>query len=141
MPCAFSASSLQQMGLSISLSYPLPQSVGFDLKFFEQALSENTALVSVMQVNNETGVMLPTKAIAEHVQVYRGNGIWPRMHVDAAQALAYVEELATDYADLITYSGYKVGAVPGSAALVVKDRDHLMPLIRRRPGAGTAKWY
>lgn len=94
---------------------------GMDLKELEAAIDQDTALVSVMQVSNEIGTLLPVAKIGRIINDHREEHVWPRFHVDASQALAYVPELATAHADLVTYSGYKVGAVTGSACLVVKD--------------------
>lgn len=104
---------------------PVDKEKGVDLGALEVALDSRTTLVSVMHVNNETGTVLPIARISRLIADYRDGGEWPRLHVDAAQALAYVEELATAHADLVTYSGYKVGSVAGVAALVVKNRDLL----------------
>lgn len=98
---------------------------GLDIKELEALINDQTALVSVMQVSNETGTLLPIAKIARMIASHRDDHMWPRFHVDAAQALAYVPELATEHADLVTYSGYKVGGVAGAACLVVKNRGIL----------------
>ena len=104
---------------------PVDREKGVDLNALEVVLDSRTALVSVMHVNNEMGTLLPIARISRLINDYRDGGEWPRFHVDAAQALAYVDELATTHADLVTYSGYKVGSVAGVASLVVKNRDLL----------------
>lgn len=119
------AERLAEAGAIELVVLPVDAGRGLDLKELEAHLGDATALVSVMQVSNETGTLLPVARIARLIADYRDGGHWPRFHVDAAQALAYVPELATAHADLITYSGYKVGGTAGSACLVVKDADLL----------------
>ncbi len=108
---------------------PVDAEKGIDLKAIESVLGSRTALISVMHVSNETGTVLPIERVARLVKDYRDDGVWPRLHSDAAQALAYVEELATSHADLVTYSGYKVGSVAGVAALVVRGQDHIEGMV------------
>lgn len=108
---------------------PVDREKGMDLKELEASVTQETALLSVMQVSNETGTLLPVSRIARMLASHRDGHAWPKLHVDASQALAYVPELATSYADLVTYSGYKVGGVAGSACLVVKDRKAMEPVI------------
>ncbi len=119
------AERLAEAGAIELVVIPVDQERGLDLKELEAHLGDDAALVSVMHASNETGTLLPIARVARLVADYRDGDAWPRFHVDAAQALAYVPELATAHADLVTYSGYKVGGVAGSACLVVKDRSLL----------------
>lgn len=102
---------------------------GLDIKELESLLTQRTALVSIMHVSNETGVTLPIARTGRMIAQHRDGAPWPRFHVDAAQAPAFVEELATEHADLVTYSGYKLGAVAGCAALVIKDASLIRGMI------------
>ncbi|MDO4777002.1 MAG: cysteine desulfurase family protein [Cardiobacteriaceae bacterium] len=88
-----------------------------DLAVFEEALAAKPpTLVSVMAVNNETGVVQPLRAIADLVHRYGG-----KFHVDAAQALGKiaVDVRAWD-ADMVSFSGHKVYAPQGIGALFVR---------------------
>lgn len=94
-----------------------------DLEALERALAAApTALVSVMGVNNETGVVQPIAAV--HA-LARAHGA--RLHVDAVQ-LAGRLPLPLD-ADLLTLSGHKLGAPKGVGVLATRAGIPLAPLI------------
>lgn len=83
----------------------------------------DTLLVSVMHVNNETGVVQPIDVIAQ--QVAKTNAYF---HTDAAQSFGkLVPELANIKYDFLSISGHKVYGPQGIGALVIKSRG------RRRP--------
>lgn len=79
-------------------------------------LREDTALVSIMYANNETGVIFPMKEIAEIVKGARDGNII--LHVDAVQA---VGKVPLDFSrlpfDLVAVSGHKFHAPKGIGAL------------------------
>jgi cysteine desulfurase len=101
------------------------------------ALRPETVLVSVMHVNNETGVVQPVARIGA---LARDLGV--TFHVDGVQALGKVEvNLAALPADLYSLSGHKVNAPKGLGALFVRRRTKLAPVLHgghherdRRPG-------
>lgn len=93
------------------------------------ALRPDTLLVSVMHVNNETGVVQPIREIAE---AHAGHTAF--FHTDAAQGFGKdLEALRDPRIDMISVSGHKVFAPKGIGALIVRrrgyDRVPLKPLV------------
>jgi cysteine desulfurase len=85
-----------------------------------QALRPDTLLVSVMGVNNETGVIQPVDEIAAELADHEAY-----FHVDGAQAFGKViEPLRNRRIDLISISGHKVYAPKGIGALVIRRRGY-----------------
>lgn len=88
-----------------------------------EAVREDTLLVSVMHVNNETGVVQPIADIAERLR--RRSAFF---HVDAAQGFAKdLDALRHPRIDLISVSGHKIHAPKGVGALVTRRRDGVRP--------------
>ena len=91
------------------------------------ALREDTALVSMMQVNNETGVILP---VAECVKAVKAADPAVLFHCDAVQGFLKTRQPPVRLgADLISVSGHKVGAPKGIGALYIKKGLRLSPLL------------
>lgn len=91
------------------------------------ALRPDTALVSMMLVNNETGAVLP---VADCVKAVKAFDPAILFHCDAVQGFLKVETpLARLDADLVAISGHKIGAPKGIGALYVKKGVALRPML------------
>jgi len=87
------------------------------------ALRADTLLVSVMQVNNETGIIQPVAAIAEALADHEAY-----LHVDAAQGFGKeLDELRNERIDMISVSGHKLYAPKGVGALLMRRRGYRRP--------------
>ena len=87
------------------------------------AVRPGTLLVSVMQVNNETGVQQPVRAIADRL-----GGSQAFLHVDAAQGFGKaLAALRHRRVDLISVSGHKICGPKGVGALLARHRDGVRP--------------
>ncbi len=121
-----SAEKLEHMGYTVS--YIGTDSTGrIDMEEFKDALRDDTVLVSVMLVNNETGAVNDIAAISRELRKKKSQAI---LHTDAVQAFCKIPFTAKSLgADLITLSSHKIHGPKGCGALYIKKGMRFPPII------------
>jgi len=123
-PCRF----LAQLGAKITC-LPVDTSGRINANDLRQAITTDTALISIMHANNEVGTIQP---IEDCAQIARKHGI--PFHTDAAQSVGKVatkvDQLGVDF---LSVAGHKLYAPKGIGALYIREGTALEPLIH---GAG-----
>lgn len=91
----------------------------------EHSLTDETAIVSLMWANNETGVLFPAREVAD---LCKSRGVL--FHCDAVQAAGKLPiDLKTVMADYLSLTGHKINAPKGIGALFVRRKAPFVPLI------------
>ncbi|MBL8862286.1 MAG: cysteine desulfurase [Planctomycetes bacterium] len=115
---------LERRGVTVTRVAPAA-SGAVDPAAIERALRPDTALVSVMLANNETGVLQPVREIA---RATRGRGI--PLHVDAVAALGKVPiDVRELGCDLLSIAAHKLYAPKGAGLLWIRTGLAVEPLI------------
>lgn len=96
-----------------------------DLRLYEESLTDDTAIVSVMWANNETGVIFP---VVEMAEIARSRGIL--FHTDGVQAIGKVPiDLSEVPVDFLSLSGHKLHAPKGVGVLYVRRGTPFVPFM------------
>jgi len=104
---------------------PVDRKGRLDLDFLMDSLDDDTALVSIMWANNESGVIFPIDEISRMV---REKGI--PFHTDAVQAAGKVPiDLSSSKIDMLSLSGHKIHAPKGIGALYVRKGVKFSPFL------------
>ncbi|MBW2622901.1 MAG: aminotransferase class V-fold PLP-dependent enzyme, partial [Deltaproteobacteria bacterium] len=96
-----------------------------DVDKIREAITHETAIISVMWANNETGVIFPIEEIAE---LAASRGVV--FHTDAVQAVGKIPiDLKKTQVDLLSLSGHKLHAPKGIGVLYVRKGTKFKPFI------------
>ena len=97
----------------------------FDMESFKKLIDDNTALVSVMWANSETGTIFPVKEIA---QIAHAHGAL--FHTDGVQALGkIITDVKETDVDLMSFSSHKINGPKGMGGLYIKTGTRFLPFM------------
>jgi cysteine desulfurase len=122
---------------SVSVHYVDVDAEGvIDLDDLRNALSDDTALVSVMAVNNETGVRQPLDGVSSVVHSLPGAKV---THTDAVAAAPWLDlSVVTASIDMVSICAHKLGGPVNSGALIVRDDVAYEAMV---PGGGQERGH
>ena len=115
---------LRKMGFDVTF-LPVESDGSLDLHLLEKSIRPDTAIVSIMWANNETGVMFPIEEIAA---ICRSKGVL--CHTDAVQVPGKVKiDVKQLGVDFLSLSAHKLHAPKGIGLLYVKRRTKYQPYV------------
>jgi len=104
---------------------PVDKEGRLDMYRYKDSLTPDTAIVSLMWANNETGVIFP---VEEAAQMARDRGIL--FHTDAVQAVGKIPiDLQNSAIDMLSISGHKLHAPKGIGALYIRKGTKFSPFL------------
>lgn len=93
----------------------------------KNALSEKTTLVSIMHVNNETGVIFPVEKIKKIMKEKSPKAL---LHCDCVQSFGKLLVKPNDWdADMVSVSSHKIHGFKGTGALYIRKPQTIKPII------------
>ena len=128
---------LQKHGIEVTY-LPVDKNGFVTAKQVEDAIREDTAIVSIIFANNEIGTIEPISEIGE---VCRRKGVW--FHTDAVQAMGNVEiDVVKQNIDMLSLTGHKIHAPKGIGCLYIRKGINIPNLLEgggqeKRKRAGT----
>ena len=115
---------LTQRGYRVT-ELPVDRDGRLDMELFENSLSRDTAVVSLMWANNETGVIFPVERAA---QLAHERGIL--FHTDAVQAVGKIPiNMRANNIDMLSFSGHKLHAPKGIGVLYIRKGTRFLPFM------------
>ncbi len=115
---------LETMGYEIVKIHPNSNGI-IDVNDIIEKIDENTFLISMMAVNNETGYLLPIKETIKIAKKINPNIIF---HCDAVQAYMKMPFNVKEFAaDIVSISAHKIHALKGTGAIYVKKGIRVSP--------------
>ncbi len=106
---------------------PLNESGNINIEDLKSAITDETVLVSIMHVNNETGSMFDINEIGQVIKGVNPNTMY---HIDGVQSFGkYDVDLKKAKADFYSFSGHKVHSIKGVGGLYIKKGTKINPLI------------
>ena len=113
---------LEKYGYEVTI-LPVNKNGAIEVNSLKAAIKDNTILVSIMSVNNETGAINPIKEVGELLKNY------PKIafHVDMTQAIGKID-IPLENIDMFSFSGHKIHALLGSGALIKEKKIILEPI-------------
>jgi cysteine desulfurase len=104
---------------------PVDKSGRLDIDYLYDSLSDDTAIVSLMWGNNETGVIFPIEEISKEV---KSRGIL--FHTDAVQAVGKIPiNISETGVDMLSLSGHKFHSPKGIGALYIRKGTRFLPFM------------
>ena len=115
---------LDKQGYKV-VEIPVDNMGNLDMDEYKKSLTPDTAVVSLMWANNETGVMFP---VEEAASMARERGIL--FHTDAVQAVGKVPiDMKANAIDMLSLSGHKLHAPKGVGVLYVRRGTEFSPFL------------
>lgn len=97
----------------------------FDMENFKKVIDDQTALVSVMWANSETGTIFPVKEIAKIAHAHGS-----LFHTDGVQALGKIKtDVKETGIDLMSFSSHKINGPKGMGGLYIKKGTRFLPFM------------
>lgn len=116
---------LEKQGIAV-IQLKVDKYGNLDLNEYDRYLNEDTALVTVMTANNETGVIFPVEKMA---QMAKEKGVL--FHTDAVQAAGKIPiNMNNSAVDMLSISGHKLHAPKGVGALYLRRGTRFRPFLR-----------